>query len=154
MNDQVKWIESKIRMGWLLVIGGVVLAAVGLLLRWLVRDLPFNERIITALGILLLALGFAQLIKYRAARRDPETARRVTAEERDERMVMIRSRAGHRAFWVSLALTYAVLMWLSFSDSGSLPVLSQDALWYVMAAVVLVPMGVYIGSIMRDNARL
>jgi ABC-type uncharacterized transport system permease subunit len=154
MNNQMKWIENKMRLGWLMVIAGLILAAAGLVLRSLVADIPFNERIITALGILLLALGITQLVKYRAASRDRETARRLTANERDERMIMIRSRAGHRAFWVSLGLTYAVLMWLSFADSGSLPPLTGDILWYVMAGVVLAPMAVYIGSIMYDNERM
>jgi uncharacterized membrane protein YfcA len=154
MNNQFSWIERKLRLGWILIVAGAILAFAGILLRWLVEELPFNERIITALGILLLALGIAQLVKYRVASRDREAARRLTANERDERMMMIRSRAGHRGFWVSIGLTYTVLMWLSFADSGSLPPLSPDMLWFVMAGVVLVPMAVYIGSIIRDNARL
>jgi uncharacterized membrane protein YfcA len=154
MNNQFSWIDRKLRLGWILIIAGTILAFAGILLRWMVEELPFNERIITALGILLLAVGIAQLVKYRAASRDRETARRLTANERDERMIMIRARAGHRGFWVSIGLTYAVLMWLSFADSGSLPPLSPDTLWFVMAGVVLAPMLIYVGSIIRDNVRL
>jgi len=154
MNNEARWIERKIRLGWVALTVGALLAVAGILLRWLVSDLPFNERIVTGVGILFLALGIARLAKYRAARGDREVIRRLTAEERDERTIMIRGRAGYRAYWASAALAYALLMWLSFADNGSLPQLSGNALWYAMAGVVLGPMVVYIGSITADSAHL
>jgi ABC-type uncharacterized transport system permease subunit len=154
MGDNEEWIEKKIRHGWILVAGGCLLAVAGVLFGWTPGDLPFNPRIITGLGILLLAPGLAHLVKYRLARGDRKRIRRLSAEERDERLTFIRDRAGYRAYWASATLAYTVLMWLSFAESGSLPPISTDVMWYVMAGVVIVPLAVYIGSYASDDAHL
>jgi hypothetical protein len=78
----------------------------------------------------------------------------VTVEEHDERTVLIRARAGNRAYWVSTALVYLGLMWASFASSGSLPVLGGDALWNFLAAAVLIPFAVYVASMMVDQRKL
>ena len=44
-------------------------------------------------------------------------------------------------------------MWESFAANGNLPALSGNALWYFLAAAVLVPFGVYAGSILIDQRR-
>ena len=66
-------------------------------------------------------------------------------------MVTIRTRAGNRAFWVSIAMTYAILMWESMASNVSLPKLSSDGLWFFLAAAVVVPFAVYIASIVYDQ---
>jgi hypothetical protein len=48
-------------------------------------------------------------------------------------------------------MAYAVLMWVSFTVRGSLPELSPDALWFFLAAVVVVPFGVYAASLIYDQ---
>jgi hypothetical protein len=128
-----------------------VVAIAGILLPRLAGDLPFNERIITGLGILLSGIGIANLVRYGAVRRDPQAARRLAGEERDERTQLLRARAGNRAYWVSAPLAYALLMWVSFAESGSLPYPSPDLLWYMLAALVVVPFGVYALSLMYDQ---
>ncbi len=151
MNERVKWVNRRWQLGWIILIAGLVLGLGGAILPRLVSGLAFNPRLITGLGILLLGVGIAFLVRYGAARQDPQAAARLTIEERDERQQQIRGRAGYRAYWVSAALAYALLMWVSFSSSGSLPELSSDALWYALAVVVLAPFGVYAGSLMYDE---
>jgi ABC-type uncharacterized transport system permease subunit len=153
MNNRLKWINRQIQLGWALLVAGLVIAVVGILLPRLAGSLSFNPRIITGLGILLLGIGTAFLVRYGAARRDPQAALRLASEERDERMRLLRARAGNKAFWVSAAMAYAVLMWLSFAGSGSLPQPSLDTLWYALAAVVVVPFGVYAASLAYDQGR-
>ncbi len=148
MTDQ--YLQNRIRLGWGLIIGGVVIFTAGLALQ-LLFSVPFNARIISGLGIFIFGLGIAQMMRYRAARGDRKAAARIANEERDERMQLIRGRAGNRAFWVSLAMTYIALMWLSFASSGSLPTPTQDGLWYYLAAAVVVPFMVYVASIVYDQ---
>lgn len=151
MNNEMNWIKRQMRLGWALIAAGFILGLTGILLRALIVDLPFNPRIVTGLGILLIGLGAASLMRYVVARRDPKAARRAAIESRDERMQLIRARAGNRAFWVSTALAYTLLMWVSFADNGSLPVLNDDALWFSLAAVVVIPFGVYVASLAYDQ---
>jgi ABC-type uncharacterized transport system permease subunit len=147
------WINRRLRLGWMLLVAGLIVAVIGILLPVLAGDLPFNARIITGLGIVLLGIGVARLVHYGAVRRDARAARRLIAEERDERTQILNARAGNRAYWISAALAYGGLMWVSLSDNGSLPPLSADALWYFLAALVVVPFIVYIASLLYDQQR-
>jgi hypothetical protein len=112
-----------------------------------------NFCILTGLGILLGGVGIGFVVRYRPALKDTQSARRLNAEERDERTMLIRARAGNRAYWVSAALIYIGLMWVSFSWAD-LPLLGGDALWYYLAACVVIPFGVYIASILLDERSL
>lgn len=150
MTEQ--YLQNRIRLGWTLLAAGALIFAAGLVLQFLVR-VSFNARIISGLGIFIIGLGVAQVVRYRAAGTDRTAAARLVNEERDERSHLIRARAGLRGFWVSLAMTYAALMWLSFASSGSLPVPSLDDLWYFLAAAVVVPFMAFIASIVYDQNR-
>jgi len=98
-----------------------------------------------------MASGVGLLVRFRAGLKDEASARRIMANVRDERTVMIRMRAGNRAFWMSSVLVYAGLMWTSYAAKSELPVLSQDALWDFLAAAVAVPFAVYIGTMLIDE---
>jgi hypothetical protein len=148
MNEQ--YLHNRIRLGWAFLAAGALFFAAGLGLQFVIK-VPFNARIISGLGIFLFGLGLAQLVRYRAVRRDSKTAARVVNEERDERSYLIRARAGLRGFWVSLAMTYAALMWLSFASNGSLPTPSLDELWFYLAGAVIVPFAVFGVSIVFDQ---
>ncbi len=154
MSNQTNLMRTKVTWGLFYLAAGLIVAVAGVLLPLLLGDLGFNERIITAVGILLVGIGVANLVQYATMRRDPKAARQMAIEKGDERLALIRGRAGHRAFWVSTALAYALLMWLSFASSGSLPVLSPDALWFCLAAVVVVPFIVYASGIVYEQNRL
>jgi hypothetical protein len=151
MDKRNKWFMSKIKLGWLLLAAGVLLGVAGIILRRVYADLPYNFAIITGLGIFMVGLGINNLIRYRTALKDEQVARRLIVEEREERTIIMRSRAGNRAYWVSTTLVYAGLMWESFASNGNLPALRGDTLWYFLAAAVLIPFGVYAGSILIDQ---
>lgn len=153
MDSRTKWITTRIRTGWAFLAAGVIVGAIGMFTELQHAVLPYNPRLLTGLGILLAGIGVAYLVRYRAALQDERAARRLTVEERDERLMLIRMRAGNRAFWVSALLVYAGLMWASFAGNGSLPPMSGDGLWYFLAAAVLVPFGVYAASILVDERR-
>ena len=154
MDNRNQWIKSKIRMGWMFLAAGALVAVVGIFTEIQYADLPYNFRIITGLGILLAGVGVGYLVRYKAALKDSPSARRLTVEDRDERNVLLRSRAGNRAYWVSTAFIYSGLMWASFAANGDLPDLTGDVLWFFLAAGVLIPFGVYITSILADQRNL
>jgi hypothetical protein len=151
MNNKNNWIKNKIRMGWIYLSVGIILVVTGVFLQFQYARLPYNFRIVTGVGILLAAVGIANLVRYRAALRNEPAARRLNIEEKDERMMLIRARAGNRAFWVSSVLIYSGLMWASFAANGRLPDLTGDTLWFFLAACVLIPFGVYIANIVIDQ---
>lgn len=153
MKNPNTWIAARVRLGWAALAAGVLVAAIGILLSLKFSNLPYNYRIITGLGILLIAVGVGTVVRYAAALKDERAALRVTVEEKDERTVMIRARAGSRAYWVSAALVYIGLLWSSFAANGALPELGGDTLWYFLAAGVIIPFGVYVASIVRDEQR-
>ena len=97
MDSRTNWIMNKIRMGWILLAVGVVIALVGVLFEMRFADLVYNYRIITGLGILFAGIGIGYLVRYHSALKDEQSARRLSVEERDERTVLIRARAGNRA---------------------------------------------------------
>jgi hypothetical protein len=141
-------------MGWLFLVAGAFVALVGIFTELQYGYLPYNFRIITGLGILLAGIGVGHLVRYKAALKDEQSARRLTVEERDERTVLIRARAGNRAYWVSATLIYIGLMWASFAANGSLPALTGNTLWFFLAVGVLIPFGVYITSVLVDQRNL
>jgi hypothetical protein len=151
MDNRKKYFSSKIQLGWMFLAAGVIVAVAGIVIGIQFAYLPYNFRIITGLGILLIGVGVSSLVRYRAALKNDQSARRLMVEEKDERTVLIRSRAGSRAYWVSTALVYAGLMWASFAANGGLPPLAGDTLWYFLAVSVLVPFGVYASSILIDQ---
>lgn len=153
MNNSAKWIRKQYRTGWAFLITGGLVAIAGALLPVWISATTFNTRIVTGVGIFLIGVGLSYLIRYRAARREPLTGARMANEANDERSRMLRARAGNRAYWVSTALAYGGLMWVSFAANGSLPHLSEDALWYFLAAVVIIPFGVYAIGLTREEER-
>ena len=154
MDNRTKWISTRVRMGWLFLAAGALVTIVGIYTELQYAYLPYNFRIITGLGILLAAIGIGNMVRYGAALKDEASARRLTVEERDERTVLIRARAGNRAYWISTALIYIGLMWASEAANGGLPALTGNTLWFFLAAGVLIPFGVYIISILIDQQNI
>jgi hypothetical protein len=151
MDNRKKWIINKVRLGWIFLAAGVLLGVAGIILGRIYSNLPYNFGIVTGVGIFLAGIGINNLVLYGKALTNEQVARQLTVTERDERTVIIRSRAGNRAYGVSAALVYAGLMWESFAANGNLPALSGQSLWYFLAAAVLIPFGVYVGSLLIDQ---
>ena len=154
MNNMQKpgnWVSSKVRFGWILLAVGLVILIAGILIELRLGSETFNYRIITGVGIAITAAAIASLIRYKALVKNEQEARRMRAAALDERVVLIRRQAGNRAFFVSMAMTYAGLMWASFASNGGLPELGGDTLWYFLAACVVIPFMVYVISIVVEN---
>jgi hypothetical protein len=153
MTDRATWLRTRVRAGWLLLSCGVLVFAASLVLARANPDFPWNLRILGGVGLVIGGLGVGLLVRYRPAISNEEVARRIVVEERDERGVMIRQRAGQRAYWVSAILVYVGLMWASFASNGDLPALEGDGLWNYLAVALLVPLFVYLGSVIVDERR-
>ncbi len=144
MRKQTSLEKSKLFWGLALIGAGLMMVAAGLLLPRLVDTLSFNPRLIPAAGVVLIGVGFVQMSQYATIRLDPQAARQMLIQGSDERFRLIRARAGNRAFWVSIVMTYIVLLWVSLATSGNIPALSEDALTFLLVAAVITPMIVYI----------
>lgn len=151
MPSREKWARGI--LVWGLVSGGLGLGLTiaGFVLRVVPGSPVFLGRLVPAIGIVLIGLGIASLVQYAFMRRSPEARRQLMINECDERLQWIRARAGQRAFRISSALAFALLMWASVAGDVGLPTLSSDALWFALAVVVVVPSLVYIGSIMYEQ---
>jgi uncharacterized membrane protein len=151
MRKQTSLEKSKLFLGLALIATGLIVIAAGLLLPRLVDTLNFNPRLIPAAGVVLLGVGFAQLVQYATIRLVPQAARQMLIDNRDERSRQIRARAGNRAFWVSIIMAYIVLLWVSLASSGNIPPLSEDALTIFLVATVVAPMIVYIVGLLYEQ---
>ena len=113
--------------------------------------IPYNISIVTGLGILGVGIGIGLIVKYMPIRKGSLRAKRLMNEELDERNLLIRYRAGYRAFWVAIIQIYAILMWLSLAANGSLPPIGKEFLWYLQATCVVIPFTIYIVSFLFDQ---
>ena len=154
MSNEKIWVNKKIRLGWFFVILGILFSLVGIAFEIFLSYIPYNISIITGLGILWFGIWIGIIVKYYAAKRDSVSVKRLMVEEYDERNVIIKYRAGYRAFWVSIVLVYILLLWLSLSSNGSLPPIGKDLLWYIQAACVVIPFLVYIVSFITDQKKI
>jgi hypothetical protein len=153
MNERNAWITNQVRLGWILVVAGVALLIGGVVISRLNEGGPWNFGVIGGVGIVVTAFGIDRIVRYRPALRDETVARRLAMKERDERTILIRARAGNRAYWASAALVYGGLMWVSLAGNGSLPMIEGDGTWWFLAAAVLVPFAVYAASIVIEDQR-
>lgn len=153
MSDQNKWLNNRIRIGWFFMGLGVLFILVGVYFEINYSYIPYNISIITGLGILWAGIGIGLVVRYMAVKKGDPSAKRMMVEEQDERNQFIRYRAGYRAFWVAIILTYVILMWLSIAANGSLPPIGKDVLWYLQVACVVIPFSVYIFSFMIDQKK-
>jgi hypothetical protein len=153
MHKQTSQEKSKLFWGLGLITAGLIVVAAGLLLPLLVPvdTLSFNPRLIPAAGVVLLGVGISFLVQYASIRLDPQTARQMLIDSRDERSRLLRARAGNRAFWVSIVMTYIVLLWVSLSNSGNIPVLSTDGLTFLLVASVIAPMLIYAAGLVYEQ---
>jgi hypothetical protein len=100
---------------------------------------------------MLFILGVASLAQYAFIRVNPKAGQQMMIDERDERMQLIRARAGHRAYWLSSSLAFFVLIWAAFAGDVGLPRLTGDSLWLSLLIVVVVPFIVYVGSVAYEQ---
>jgi hypothetical protein len=153
MDERRHWLQRRFWAGSLLLAAGLVVFIGSLVAPAVSPDTGFDFRIVGGLGIGLGGAGLGLAFRYGMGLLDDDTARRVVVDELDERYVLMRHRAGARAYWASALLVFGGLMWTSFAANGKLAPLEGDALWYFLAAALLVPFGVYAGSLIVDQRR-
>jgi hypothetical protein len=147
MDSKLNDLEKKLRLSWALVIVGVVMFVLGELLRAAFPGVAVNFKLLSAIGILAFGLGAGNVVRGLTVRGDPQAARRLVIAENDERTRTIQQRAGNAAFLVSFLLNALVLIVYS-----SITVVGRsdfDLLWWVLAAMVLVPSIFYVVLLVR-----
>jgi len=149
---QKKWVKRQLTYAIVFFIIGVLALSIGAVIEIANKDIGVDDRLITASGILFLGISLSSWLRYFAGRKDNGAAARLINDETDERLLLMRAHAGKRGFWYSISITYLLLLWESFSSNGQLPALSDDARWYWLAWAVVVPLIVYISSILYDQA--
>lgn len=146
MRDRDVWTRN-------IFVWGIACAACGLVLTLLGLILPnILGRFSLATGLVLLGLGIVSLLQFLYLRRNPKAGGQMMIQERDERMQMIRARAGNRAYGISSALAFFALIWVAFAGDVGLPVFSSKAAWFSLVAVVVIPYMVYAGSIVYEQS--
>jgi peptidoglycan/LPS O-acetylase OafA/YrhL len=153
MTDRTSWLRTRVRVGWLLLACGILVFAAWLVLKRANPDFPWDLRILGGIGIGIGAAGAGTLVRYLPAMSNDELARRLVVAELDERGVLIRRRAGERAYWASAILVFVGLMWASFASKGDLPALEGDLLWNCLVIALVIPFFVYIGSVIVYERR-
>ena len=157
MNESLerkKWMRRRVYRGVTLLAAGAVAGIAGMLIENLSYTLPVPPRFLSALGVLLAGIGLGTIIRYGSAILNEEAALRVRADDGDERVHVIRARAGSRAYVASAGMIAVGLMWESFAGTGSLPHLSGDLLWHGLACGQLGPLAVYDLSVSIDQRRM
>jgi hypothetical protein len=141
MNNTKGDLQRRIRLGGMLMAAGALLLAVSLLLPLLLPGSMINFRWVGGFGILFLGWGGIYFSRHLMARRNPETARRLLAEERDERNVAIRHRAGYYAFlFYFLSSGFALVIYSAMTRGQDV-----NGLWVYMALMTILPPVFYVG---------
>lgn len=152
MHDQANWATSILLRGVVHAGMGLVVTVYVALLGLVSGGLAGPRRLGFAVGILLLGLGTVRLVQYAYIRRHPQAGWRMMVNERDERLQLIRARAGLWAFVISSAMAITLLIWASFGPELDLPALAGDVLWLSLLVLVVVPWLVYVGSVVCERA--
>jgi hypothetical protein len=152
MDKQTNW--AKNILTWVLVLMGlgVVVAIAGFILPYLVNGIAFPAGSVIGASIVLLMMGIAGLAQYIYVRLNPKAGQSMMINESDERMQMIRARAGQRAYKLSGALAFAVLIYFSFAGDVGLPELSGYMLFFSLLAVVVIPAFAYTCNIVIEQS--
>lgn len=149
MNRPEK-MPSEIRIGWGLLLFGVVLVVVGVVYRQVMPDAALLGRLVMTFGIFFGGWGLLSLNKNILAFRDPKAARRLAIEAQDERSLSIRHRAGYEGFvfaMVASAVGLLVYSVLTQDQKGF------DGLWWYLAFMVVGPGIFYVIRLLRIHQK-
>ena len=127
-----------------LIVGGIALNQLHFLM---------NNKLISALGLLATGVAIGVLVKYITLKRNPDVAKRVLAEESDERNQAIRDRAGSRGFEAAIGISaLALIIYSAVNIQAVQP--DPDPLWWLLAFLVFIPLSVYVYFLVRYQARM
>lgn len=151
MNNQTNWSKNILTWGLALVGLGIIVAVAGILLPGLVNGMSLPAGLVPGVSLFLMLLGIVSLGQYAFVRSHPKAGKQMWIDERDERTQFIRARAGQRAYSLSSALAFFLLIWATFAGDVGLPIMAGNVLWFSLLAVVVLPFVVYIGSITYEQ---
>ncbi len=144
-------LKQKTTLYWLLLIVSLNMILAGILIRILAPQLHLNPYRIISIGLIFAAIAGANLIKLNLLRHHPAHVQEWAVYEKDERVQMIRWRAGNTAFIALMEVLFLSLIILSITSS---PQAGVDALWYFLAFLVVFLMAVYYWQVLRLQKRM
>ncbi|MCL2492496.1 MAG: hypothetical protein FWF33_00430 [Clostridiales bacterium] len=110
--------KSKFRSVILYV--GIAVFAVGLLLTFIFSDasgtMSSVAAVLCGIGAGWIGAGVAFMIRGRRLKDDPERAKRLEIEEKDERNIHIREKAGYIMWFISLIMIAALMLTFRILD--------------------------------------
>ncbi len=130
-------VQLQIKIGRILLIGGILTGLAGLVTGLVFPAYSDWARPITALSIALAGGGLGKTVRYRAAQKDPQTARRIWLAENDERSLELRRRAGNAAFYYMMAVAIVELFAFSLLDLTAIAIPTGDLAWGALAFLVV-----------------
>jgi len=140
-NNNNKVFQKEMGKGWSLFVLGAILLLAGTIPPILKLAVFYPPHLAGGFGILIMGWGVAILARFGLARKNAGSVKRAMIEENDERLVLIRSRAGNDAFLLSIPATSIGLLLYSAITRGN-P--EPDYFWYYMVFMTLLPIVVYI----------
>lgn len=145
------YIHRQVKIGRSLLSVGILLGIAGLVIGLAFPAYETWARPLTAICIALAGGGLGKIIRYWAAQKDPQTARRAWLAEHDERSLELRRRAGHTAFYYIMAVAIVELFGFSLLDvlPDTLP--AADLAWYSLAFLVVSGGLVYIWRLVSGH---
>jgi len=144
MIDQKSKLNRELVKGLVLLGLGAVLFAFSMLTFKSFLLIPYHS-ILEGIGLFLGVVGIWNLVQYLRYQKNPEIAKKARVESTDERQLLIKSRSGNNAFKVGVTATYLALLFTGATEN----VISSDIAWWVLAAIVVITLLVYIVSIIR-----
>ncbi|MEW6504035.1 MAG: hypothetical protein AB1457_08750 [Chloroflexota bacterium] len=144
-------LKHKTILSWLLLIVSLNMILAGVLIRVLAPQLQLNPYMIISIGLIFAGTASINLIKFKLLRQEPAQMHEWSVYEKDERVQMIRWRAGNTAFITLMVVLFLSLILFSITSS---PQTGVDALWYFLAFLVVFPMAVYCWQVLRLQKRM
>lgn len=144
-------LKQKTILYWLLLIVSLNMILAGILIRIFAPQLQLNPYMIISFGLIFTGIAGANLIKLNLLRHDSAHVQEWAVYEKDERVQMIRWRAGNTAFIALMEVLFLSLIILSITSS---PQAGVDLLWYFLAFLVVFPMAVYYWQVLRLQKRM
>lgn len=153
MNKTQQYFLNRKRNGLWVAASGLLLLAISLVIQFSIDQPPFRPQLIGGIGIYVLVWGISMWVQANKYLRTPQEGQRYLNENMDERATLIRAKAAEKGFWLMTIMVTVLLFWNSFASNGLLPAMSDNGVWYGLAATLIIPFIVFISTYvgaMRD----
>lgn len=140
----------EVKIGWILLVFGILLLVVGTVYRQVMPDAAMLGRLVMSFGIFFTGWGLISLSRRLAALKDPQAVRRLEIEERDERSLAIRDRAGYGAYmFTAIASAVGLIIYSGLTQDRP----GFDLMWWYLAFLVVGPGVYYVIALVRLRDR-